>query len=156
MPTSAVISIENLDREHRDVFSNAVHQVLATGIALETYAQIIDGVPLCDVAWDRYEHRLHQQHPIKSHVELCPGALETAKSMRDEMDIRSLSFDSKVLSSSSIWREIFTNFQSCAVVAILPILSASLARLSASTARIGRSNPAWYCHPLTQRRHMPS
>ncbi|KAK7752550.1 hypothetical protein SLS62_005518 [Diatrype stigma] len=86
MATFTTLSIENLDHEHRNAFSNAVHRVLSTDIAVETYAQIIDGVPLCEVAWDRYEHRLHQQHPINSHVELCPGALETAKSMRDEMD----------------------------------------------------------------------
>ncbi len=71
-------------------------RVLSTGLALETYAQIIDGVPLREVARDRYEHRLRKDHPINSHAELFPGALETATCMRDEVDIRSLTFDTKV------------------------------------------------------------
>lgn len=96
MSNSTHMSIESLGREHRDIFSNAVHRVLSTELALKTYAQIIDGVPICEVAWDRYEHRLHQNHPINSHKELCPGALETAKSMRDRLDTESLSYHEKV------------------------------------------------------------
>lgn len=103
--TSTRVSIEDIDPEHRSAFSKAVQRVLSTALALETYAQVIDGVPLCDVAWDRYRHRLHETHPINYHEELCPGALEAAKSMRDELDLGSLSFEAKV--SISFWSSFY-------------------------------------------------
>ncbi|KAI1867949.1 hypothetical protein JX265_004003 [Neoarthrinium moseri] len=97
IPTS--IPTDVLDPEHLDALNDAIHRVLNTDLALETYAQVIDGLPLCDVAWDRYQHRLYREHPISSHVNLCPGSLEMASSMRDDVDLSSLSFDNRLLQS---------------------------------------------------------
>ncbi|KAK6815701.1 hypothetical protein PG987_016467 [Apiospora arundinis] len=67
---------------HRSTLNNALSRIIATEVALETYAQIIDGLP-----------------PRTSHVNLCAGAGETARSMRDTFDLTMLSFDSEVLQS---------------------------------------------------------
>ncbi|KAI1349767.1 hypothetical protein F5Y01DRAFT_316440 [Xylaria sp. FL0043] len=91
------ISINLLDSYHYQAFATAIHRVLATDLALETYSQIIDGLPLSKVAWDRYSGRLDRRHPISLHTKLCTEAFEVAKSMRDQLDVRSFSFDPKLL-----------------------------------------------------------
>ncbi|KAH8198067.1 hypothetical protein TruAng_007739 [Truncatella angustata] len=87
MSDSEAISADSLGPEHYDALSKAIHQVLATDLAFETYAQIIDGLPLCDVAWNRYQHRLCQEHPINSHKSLCPGSIEKASSFQDAFTV---------------------------------------------------------------------
>jgi hypothetical protein len=57
------ISIESLDGQHRDIFTRAVTNVLSTDIAVLTYAQIIDGLPLTDVAQDTSGGGLPDMHP---------------------------------------------------------------------------------------------
>ncbi|KAK4033627.1 hypothetical protein C8A01DRAFT_19463, partial [Parachaetomium inaequale] len=52
--------------------------VLGPDLALETYSQIIDGLPLASVAFDKYGQRCPRPHPIARHTSLCPGSLETA------------------------------------------------------------------------------
>jgi hypothetical protein len=42
-----------LDKPHRDVLDRAVRNVLGTELALETCAQIADGLPLARVAFDQ-------------------------------------------------------------------------------------------------------
>ncbi|KAI0385590.1 hypothetical protein F5Y04DRAFT_246226 [Hypomontagnella monticulosa] len=95
--TSAIPVAECLDASHRDALNQAVSNILSTEIALETYAQIIDGLPLGNVAWDRYHHKLRRGHPISSHRELCPGALECAQEMRDAFNIDLLKFEPELL-----------------------------------------------------------
>lgn len=46
----ARISIDTLDTVHRDVFIRAMENMLATENAIFTFAQIIDGLPIADVA----------------------------------------------------------------------------------------------------------
>ena len=92
------LTIEDLDIEHRGTLDRAIKNLLSTDLALTTYAQVLDGLPLSDVAWDRTSHKLHPQHPINSHDELCPGVLESARSLRDDFDVCSLHFDNKVSS----------------------------------------------------------
>lgn len=96
MPSQDLISCENLDGDYRDVLYQAIRNVLATDIALTTYAQIIDGVPVSSVASDQYSNRYIPGHPIKSHVALCPGAQEEAEKMRVGFDPGSLRFSSTV------------------------------------------------------------
>ncbi|KAI1271876.1 hypothetical protein F5Y07DRAFT_413172 [Xylaria sp. FL0933] len=96
MPELNRISISLLDSYHYKAFAIAIHRVLATDLALETYSQIIDGLPLSKVAWDRYSGRLDRRHPISLHTKLCTEAFEVAKSMRDQLDMRVFSFEPKV------------------------------------------------------------
>ncbi|KAK4202609.1 hypothetical protein QBC40DRAFT_41203 [Triangularia verruculosa] len=85
--------------EHHAIFSRAVANVLSTELALFTYAQIIDGLPTDEVAYDRRSPGLHGNHPIEHHVDLCPGALERASEFRASFDPAILSFDPKLLNS---------------------------------------------------------
>ncbi|KAK0384085.1 hypothetical protein NLU13_8174 [Sarocladium strictum] len=97
MTPSHYQTIAELGEVHRQTIVRAITSVLATDLALWTYAQIIDGLPLSNIAWDTRGSRLVPWHPINSHETLCPGALEKAKSFRDEFDPNSLVFKPEVL-----------------------------------------------------------
>ncbi|KAK5656054.1 hypothetical protein OQA88_5193 [Cercophora sp. LCS_1] len=92
-------TMDRLDAEHRAVFVRAINNVLATEEALFTYAQIIDGLPIADVAWDRRSPGIFGDHPIEEHEELCPGALEKAREVCRQWDPAILSFDAKVINA---------------------------------------------------------
>lgn len=92
----ARISVAELDIEHREIFSRAISSVLNTNLAEFTYAQILDGLPTAEVFRNRYNGPLHIHHPLRRHIELCPGVLERVKKHRDEFNPLDLSFDSKV------------------------------------------------------------
>lgn len=70
----------------------AMRNVLSTKLAQFTYAQIIDGLPIEDVAWDQRIPAVYGNHPIEHHPELCPGALEFALEYKDKLDFELLSF----------------------------------------------------------------
>lgn len=97
MSSQGKLSCEDLDSDHRDCLYRAVCNVLDTGIALTTYAQIIDGLPISSVASDQYNNRYGPGHPIKAHVAICPGALEEAEKFRASFEPESLRFSSTVL-----------------------------------------------------------
>ena len=92
--------IDILDETHSGTFRRALANVLMTDLAFETYAQIIDGLPLKDVAWDRNPRarRICLQHPINTHVELCRAAFDRAVRFRNEFDADSLKFKREVIS----------------------------------------------------------
>jgi hypothetical protein len=66
------------------VYDKALASVLATNDALITMAQLVDGLPLLEVArsakgcW-----HITPTHPLEEHRTLCDGALEKAKAYRD-------------------------------------------------------------------------
>ncbi|CRK14895.1 hypothetical protein BN1708_011300 [Verticillium longisporum] len=99
MPLSHDSNVEGLDGEHRHALSQALGNVLATDAALVTFAQIIDGLPICDIAWDTRGPKLTPQHPINSHVELCPGARDMAEEFRDDFKLEALVFKPELLPS---------------------------------------------------------
>jgi hypothetical protein len=63
---------------HRKVLEKAIRNVLSTELAIFTYAQIIDGLPIADVAWDRRLPGIMGEHIIDEHETLCPGVMEKA------------------------------------------------------------------------------
>ncbi|KAK4182116.1 hypothetical protein QBC35DRAFT_396605 [Podospora australis] len=87
--------------EHYEIFSRALKKVLSTDLALETYAQIIDGLPTADIAYDRRSPGLFGDHPIEEHEELCPGAVERAKEFRESFDISVLTLDPQLIRAFS-------------------------------------------------------
>ncbi|KAK0732296.1 hypothetical protein B0H67DRAFT_525917 [Lasiosphaeris hirsuta] len=95
----ARIPIDKLDAAHRDVFIRAINNVLATENAIFTYAQIIDGLPIADVAWDRRNPGLWGDHPLEDHGELCPGALDKAREVCPQWDPAMLLFDPRVINA---------------------------------------------------------
>ncbi|KAL1867496.1 hypothetical protein Daus18300_006340 [Diaporthe australafricana] len=75
-----------LDESHQRAFSRAVSNVLSTPIAEETFAQIVDGLPLEIVALTTRRGRMADEDPCLNHVALCPGALEKTKEYRTEFN----------------------------------------------------------------------
>jgi len=92
----ARIPINKLDAMHRDILIRAINNVLATELAISTYAQIIDGLPIADVAWDQRSPGLWGDHPLDGHEELCPGALDKAREVCPQWDPVMLAFSPKV------------------------------------------------------------
>ena len=64
---------DRVSLEHYAIFTRALKNVLATELALFTFAQIIDGLPIADVGFDRRGHGLSGDHPLDEHEELWPG-----------------------------------------------------------------------------------
>lgn len=77
---------EVLDVNHQKIFATAMSNLLSTEIAEQTLAQILDGLPLRDVAWSLRAFDYNRSHPVFSHVELCPGVLEMTRMLRDALD----------------------------------------------------------------------
>ncbi|RNJ58394.1 hypothetical protein D7B24_004846 [Verticillium nonalfalfae] len=99
MPSSHYLNVERLDSQHRHAVSQALSNVLATDAALVTFAQIIDGLPICDIAWDTRGTKLTPQHPINSHNELCPEARAKAEEFRGDFKSEALVFKPELLQS---------------------------------------------------------
>lgn len=92
----AQLSFTDLDGEHRQLLERAISRILFTELAEVTYAQIIDGLPIADVAYDS-RGPPHGGHPIDGgHEELCPGMLDKARQFRADFQPDVLVFNSKV------------------------------------------------------------
>ena len=83
--------------EHRDALIQAVNNVLATALALFTFAQIVDGLPTGEVAWDRRYPGIPVDHIIEDvHEKLCDGAMDKARELSRIWDPSILMFSPKV------------------------------------------------------------
>ncbi|KAK3332357.1 hypothetical protein B0T19DRAFT_482650 [Cercophora scortea] len=93
------ISVEaGLSGPHLDAFIRATSNVLATKIAEETYAQIVDGLPLADVVRDTANVGLvPSNHPILDHKALCPGVMDKLREIRQTMDLGSLQLEADLV-----------------------------------------------------------
>lgn len=94
---AARISLDSkLDTLHQLAYIGAINNILATDLAIFTYAQIIDGLPIADVGFDRNIPNLLAAHPLETHEKLCPGCMEKAKEICGRWNTNILSFDPKV------------------------------------------------------------
>lgn len=75
-----------LDDDHQQVFSRAVRNITSTHLAIKTFAQIADGLPLRDVVLENDEGAIPDDDPVSDHVALCPGAWEAGKEFLAELD----------------------------------------------------------------------
>ncbi|ROV91353.1 hypothetical protein VMCG_09696 [Cytospora schulzeri] len=75
-----------LDGLHQSIFNQALLNVLSTDIAEITFAQIMDGLPLKDVAFGTRAHRHKEIDEVAKHEKLSPEALEKAITFRDDLD----------------------------------------------------------------------
>jgi hypothetical protein len=91
----------HLDAEHRDAYSRAVQAILATKLAEITMAQLVDGLPRAEIAWQAQGSFLTRGHPLTDHEELCEGVLIKTQSLRDNIDLDTLSFESHLLQAYS-------------------------------------------------------
>lgn len=88
--------IELLDDSHYSALQRAISNLLETNLAFATYAQIIDGLPTEDVAWDRSTHRLQASHPLVDHSKLCPGVADKLNAIKADFQVDSLKFNHHV------------------------------------------------------------
>lgn len=88
----------NAPPEHESLFLRALNNILATELAVLTFAQIIDGLPIADVAYDRVDEAFWPEdgHSLEEHEELCPGAMDKARELRTTWEPSSLVFSPKV------------------------------------------------------------
>jgi hypothetical protein len=92
---SRQLSISDFDGEHRQLLVRAITRVLSTTLAEMTYAQIIDGLPIGDIAYDSREQP-YGAHPIDdAHEELCPNMLDKAREFLAEFQPEILTFNSQ-------------------------------------------------------------
>ncbi|KAF4472493.1 hypothetical protein FALBO_618 [Fusarium albosuccineum] len=83
---------------HWRTLDRAVRNVLGTEVAALTCAQIMDGLPIADVAYDQRLPGLFGEHPIEDlHEELCPGTMDKAREFYENWDPYFLRFDPKVV-----------------------------------------------------------
>lgn len=84
-------TVEVLDTEHRQAFGQALAGVMGTNVALQTFAQIIDGLP----TYEYYAefHWPQDGHPATHHTGLCSGVLDKASDFRLAFVPESLSFE---------------------------------------------------------------
>ncbi|KAF5988007.1 hypothetical protein FBULB1_1648 [Fusarium bulbicola] len=81
------LTVHTLDQAHQDTVTSAIARILDTDIAEVTYAQIIDGLPLGEVAFESRGGIPHQDHPINHyHDELCAGVLDKAREFCSRFD----------------------------------------------------------------------
>jgi hypothetical protein len=95
-PTTPPASVEKLDPLHRDAITAAVLRLLDTAPARQTFGQIIDGLPLCHIAYGQQGRRLRGEHPILRHVTFCPGVEEAAAKFRSGFEIKMMTFNPEV------------------------------------------------------------
>lgn len=89
-------AVDFLDDTHYSSLLRAVANVVDTELALDTYRQILDGVPTEEVAWDRSRHKLQASHPIADHKELCPGVSDRLNTIKGNFTVDSLKFEGSV------------------------------------------------------------
>lgn len=85
-----------LDDAHQRALDSAVMSIVSTPIAEETFAQIVDGLPLRSMALGTQNHRVVRGDPIDNHPEMCPGALEKAREFQKRLYTRGLEVASAV------------------------------------------------------------
>jgi hypothetical protein len=95
------ISAENLDTPHSVAFTRALGNILSTEIAQLTLAQILDGLPIADVAWDNMGTLNWLGHPVNSHKQLCEDALGELSEFQRQLKPTALKFDAVYVLSIS-------------------------------------------------------
>lgn len=95
-----MLQLSSLPDSHRLIISRALRNVLNTGLAEDTFAQIVDGLPTSVVEQDSYSGSVHRHHPLhKEHIELCDGSLKRTIEFRNGLDYDILMFELRVSQS---------------------------------------------------------
>ncbi|KAF5677663.1 hypothetical protein FDENT_9176 [Fusarium denticulatum] len=92
------LTLHTLGQAHQNTIKTAIARILDTDIAEITYAQIIDGLPLGEVAFESRGGMPHQEHPINHcHDKLCDGILDRTRGFCSKFDPNKLQFDPRLL-----------------------------------------------------------
>jgi len=89
-----VSSLKDLDIEHFSPFERALRRILKTDIAEQTYAEVLDSLPLT-ASYLSFQYP-QDGHPALEHEELSEGARERVRRFRSNFDISSLLFETSV------------------------------------------------------------
>jgi hypothetical protein len=84
------------DGEHYLQFARALRNTLLTSIAELTFGQILDGLPVTDVACENQGTQLREGHPVLEHKELCPGVLDRLRDFQTCLTPSEFDFDDAV------------------------------------------------------------
>jgi hypothetical protein len=84
------MTVKALDAHHHDILNCAVLRILDTNPAAETYTQILDGLPVAQVANDQRYHQLWDVHPISRHVAFVSRRRGGSKKLPSQIRDRSL------------------------------------------------------------------
>lgn len=79
-----------LDVHHRGSLDRALMRILHTRLAEDTYAEILDGLPMAGT-FMRFCGNV-EAHPSLNHKDLCPGVREKAREFRAGFEITTLHF----------------------------------------------------------------
>ncbi|KAK4131103.1 hypothetical protein BT67DRAFT_445079 [Trichocladium antarcticum] len=83
---------------HRELLIRAVANVTSSPVAKQTYAQIVDGLPLSKVADDGFDGCSCPGHPLDpDHTQLCPGVAEETEALCSRFDANALLMPSQLL-----------------------------------------------------------
>ncbi|KAK8159157.1 hypothetical protein IWX90DRAFT_291826 [Phyllosticta citrichinensis] len=95
-----VVSLNDLSADHVESLKSTVARILATPVARQTFAQIVDGLPLYE---DRREYPPPATHPlVDGRRDVCPEASQAMDTFRDNFSLDMLHFDTKVCKESRI------------------------------------------------------
>lgn len=92
----ATTSPEHLDADHLTSLKTAVDNVLNIGLAEETFAQIVDGLPTYSSFLELHVFSKRLGHPVFQHHAICEGAIEQTRQFRSAFNISSLRFEPSV------------------------------------------------------------
>ncbi|EFY99097.1 hypothetical protein X797_002579 [Metarhizium robertsii] len=90
---TAMTSPEHLDADHLTSLKTVVDNVLNTGLAEETFAQIVDGLPTYSSFLELHVFSKRLGHPVFQHHAICEGAIEQTRQFRSAFNISSLRFE---------------------------------------------------------------
>lgn len=85
-----------LDVPHQISFKQGIANILATELAELTFAQLINGLPLWDVAIDQSKNTHTAEEPVYKHKELCYGAMDKMRLLREKFDILTMEIRTEV------------------------------------------------------------
>lgn len=87
--------VSDLPSGHRDIFEQALGNVLSTETSRMPYAQAIDGFATINVARDVFGWVVDTEHPVcqNNHDKLCTGAWETMEAVYSAFSIDVLHID---------------------------------------------------------------
>lgn len=93
MSTNTKIALINLPPSHFSALNQAICSILSSTLASETYAQIVDGLPTCDVYKDYYGW-----YRVDYETNLAPSkeAAEIVATYRRGFNIGTICIDGKV------------------------------------------------------------
>ncbi|KAI1500928.1 hypothetical protein F5X99DRAFT_384391 [Biscogniauxia marginata] len=92
--------VASLQNPHREILTRAILNVLSSPIAKTTYGQIMDGLPLSEVALDSYEGTIARGHPLlDQHLELSSEVLDKLDQLYSAFDPETLRTGSTLLSA---------------------------------------------------------